>query len=162
MGGRDRRHSPTPATKTCRRGPRLEDDKQRPAKQRHTAKRIFERLREEHGFTGGYTIVKDYVRSAELHSRGDVHSSDPCARRSAGGLRRSTGDDCRLGAEGALPGDGPAALGRLLRRGVSGRDLKRTTSNAPSSWSASKRFCRSSNQADEWAERSRTLPEKRG
>src|SRR5208283_1382824 len=32
-------------------------------------KRIFERLREEHGFTGGYTIVKDYVRSAELHSR---------------------------------------------------------------------------------------------
>src|SRR5450631_982920 len=47
----------------------LEDDKQRPVKQRHTAKRIFERLREEHGFTGGYTIVKDYVRSAELHSR---------------------------------------------------------------------------------------------
>jgi len=47
----------------------LDDDKQRPAKQRHTAKRIFERLREEHGFTGGYTIVKDYVRSAELHSR---------------------------------------------------------------------------------------------
>ena len=47
----------------------LEDDKQRPAKQRHTAKRIFERLKDEHGFTGGYTIVKDYVRSAELHSR---------------------------------------------------------------------------------------------
>jgi transposase len=47
----------------------LEDDKQRPTKQRHTAKRIFERLREEHGFTGGYTIVKDYVRSAELRSR---------------------------------------------------------------------------------------------
>ena len=47
----------------------VEDDKQRPAKQRHTAKRIFERLKEEHGFTGGYTIVKDYVRSAELHSR---------------------------------------------------------------------------------------------
>ena len=32
-------------------------------KQRHTAKRIFERLRDEHGFTGGYTIVKDYVRA---------------------------------------------------------------------------------------------------
>jgi transposase len=47
----------------------LEDDKQRPVKQRHTAKRIFERLKEEHEFTGGYTIVKDYVRSAELHSR---------------------------------------------------------------------------------------------
>jgi transposase len=39
----------------------LEDDKSRPKKQQHTAKRIFERLRDEHGFTGGITIVKDYV-----------------------------------------------------------------------------------------------------
>ena len=31
-------------------------------KQRHTAKRIFERLRDEHGFPGHYTIVKEYVR----------------------------------------------------------------------------------------------------
>ena len=44
----------------------LEDDKQRPRKQRHTAKRIFERLRAEHAYTGGYTIVKDYVRSAKI------------------------------------------------------------------------------------------------
>jgi len=28
-------------------------DKDRPKKQRHTSKRIFERLRDEHGFTGG-------------------------------------------------------------------------------------------------------------
>src|ERR1700690_3083274 len=47
----------------------LEDDQHRPVKQRHTVKRIFERLREEHSLTGGYTIVKDYVRLAELHSR---------------------------------------------------------------------------------------------
>ncbi len=47
----------------------LEDDRQRPAKQRHTAKRIVDRLKEEHGFTGGYTIVKDYVRTATLRSR---------------------------------------------------------------------------------------------
>ena len=33
-----------------------------PRKQRHTAKRIFERLRDEYGFDGQYTIVKDYVR----------------------------------------------------------------------------------------------------
>src|SRR5580692_10248843 len=46
-----------------------EDDKQRPVKQRHTAKRIFERLKEEHGFTGGYTIVKDYVRTATLRGQ---------------------------------------------------------------------------------------------
>ena len=44
----------------------LEDDKQRPRKQRHTAKRIFERLRAEHGYTGGYTIVKDYVRASKI------------------------------------------------------------------------------------------------
>jgi transposase len=47
----------------------LNDDRQRPAKQRHTAKRIFERLKEEHQFTGGYTIVKDYVRTATLRSQ---------------------------------------------------------------------------------------------
>ena len=47
----------------------LETDKTQPAKQRHTAKRIFDRLREEHGFSGGYTIVKDYVRTATLHGR---------------------------------------------------------------------------------------------
>jgi transposase len=47
----------------------LDDDKQRPVKQRHTAKRVWERLREEHQFTGGYTIVKDYLRSSKLGSR---------------------------------------------------------------------------------------------
>jgi transposase len=45
------------------------DDKQRPSKQRHTAKRVWERLKEEHGFAGGYTIVKDYVRSATLRGQ---------------------------------------------------------------------------------------------
>ena len=40
----------------------LDDDHRVPRKQRHTAKRIFERLRDEYGFDGQYTIVKDYVR----------------------------------------------------------------------------------------------------
>ena len=39
----------------------LAADKERPKKQRHTAKRIFERLRDEHGFAGKITIVKDHV-----------------------------------------------------------------------------------------------------
>ena len=39
----------------------LEEDKDRPKKQRHTSKRIFERLRDEYGFTGKITIVKDYI-----------------------------------------------------------------------------------------------------
>jgi transposase len=43
----------------------FEDDKKVLAKQRHTAKRIFDRLRDEHGFTGGYTVVRDYVRERE-------------------------------------------------------------------------------------------------
>ena len=37
----------------------LEADRQVPRKQRHTAKRVFERLRDEHGFDGQYTIAKD-------------------------------------------------------------------------------------------------------
>ena len=47
----------------------LEADRSAPPKQRHTAKRIFERLRDEHGFLGGYTVVKDYVRLSRSRSR---------------------------------------------------------------------------------------------
>ena len=39
----------------------LKEDQALPRKQRHTAKRIWQRLQAE-GFTGGYTIVKDVVR----------------------------------------------------------------------------------------------------
>jgi transposase len=44
----------------------LEGDEARMKKQRHTARRIYDRLKEEHAFTGGYTMVKDYVRAARL------------------------------------------------------------------------------------------------
>ena len=47
----------------------LEADRTAPVKQRHTAKRIFERLRDEHGFGGGYTVVKDYVRASRARGR---------------------------------------------------------------------------------------------
>src|SRR5919199_318042 len=47
----------------------LETDRAAPAKQRHTAQRIFERLRDEHGYAGGYTIVKDYVREQRCRRR---------------------------------------------------------------------------------------------
>jgi transposase len=40
----------------------LERDRQAPKKQRHTAQRLFDRLRAEHQFDGGLTIVKDAVR----------------------------------------------------------------------------------------------------
>ena len=47
----------------------LEADRSAPPKQRHTAKRIHDRLRAEHGFAGGYTIVKDYVRERRQRTR---------------------------------------------------------------------------------------------
>jgi transposase len=47
----------------------LEEDKGQPAKQQHTSKRIFERLRDEHGYAGGITVVKDYVHERRQRSR---------------------------------------------------------------------------------------------
>jgi transposase len=38
-------------------------------KQRHTAHRIFERLRDEQGSHAGYTIVREYVAAAILRTR---------------------------------------------------------------------------------------------
>lgn len=46
----------------------LETDKTTHKKQRHTAKRIYERLREE-GYTGGYTQVKEAVRAIKKKKR---------------------------------------------------------------------------------------------
>src|SRR5262245_6409782 len=40
----------------------LDADATAPKKQRHTAHRIWQRLRDEHAFRGGYTVVKDAVR----------------------------------------------------------------------------------------------------
>jgi transposase len=47
----------------------LAADRSAAPKQRHTAKRIFERLRAEHGYAGGYTSVKDYVREHRARSQ---------------------------------------------------------------------------------------------
>ena len=44
----------------------LESDKTVHPKQRHTGKRIFERLRSEHGYTGGVTVVRDEIRRWKL------------------------------------------------------------------------------------------------
>lgn len=41
----------------------LEQDKTSPPKQRHTIKRIFERLRTEYGYEGGLSVVGDAVRA---------------------------------------------------------------------------------------------------
>ena len=77
----------------------LEGDKSQPRKQRHTAKRIWERLKAEHGFQGSYSVVKDYVRQARLrqkavfvplvHPPGDAQREELLARIAE--LERQTG-----------------------------------------------------------------------
>ena len=60
-----RRRKPRPAQKLGPYRARIEqilkEDQALPRKQRHTAKRIWERLKEA-GFTGGYTAVREAVR----------------------------------------------------------------------------------------------------
>ena len=46
----------------------LASDREAPAKQRHTAKRIFERLRDEHGYSGGLTQVRVAVARLRRHA----------------------------------------------------------------------------------------------
>jgi len=47
----------------------LTADRMAPPKQRHTSKRIFERLRDEYGYSGGITQVKEAVAASRLGSR---------------------------------------------------------------------------------------------
>ena len=47
----------------------LADDKEAPPKQRHTARRIFERLRDEYGYTGCYSQVQTAVKAAKAYSK---------------------------------------------------------------------------------------------
>lgn len=83
-GEPSRRSSPTPKPPRYRRqypktkpkiGPFgvsdeiLDADKTAPAKQRHTAKRIFERLRDEYGYDGGITQVAETVALARRHGK---------------------------------------------------------------------------------------------
>ena len=54
----------------------LKDDRKAPRKQRHTARRIFERLRNEHGYLGKLTIVKQAVADWRRSRRG-LRPPDP-------------------------------------------------------------------------------------
>ena len=67
----------------------LKDDESRPKKQRHTAKRIWERLCKEEGYSGGYTAVKEALgrlrqRTQEvfmplIHRPGEAQVDFACA-----------------------------------------------------------------------------------
>jgi transposase len=47
----------------------LRDDEAAPAKQRHTAAQVWRRLRDEHGYLGGYVQVRRYVAKKRLSHR---------------------------------------------------------------------------------------------
>jgi transposase len=44
----------------------LKQDKEEPKKQRHTARRVYNRLVDEHGYEGGESTVRRYVRQAKV------------------------------------------------------------------------------------------------
>lgn len=74
-------YSPTPPTPLTRPGASvltgleqvieqwLGQDQQRPRKQRHTAKRVFDRLVDEHGYTGTYSPVQRFVKKWNQRAR---------------------------------------------------------------------------------------------
>jgi transposase len=47
----------------------LAADEDAPRKQRHTAMQLFRRLRDEHGFTGGYNAVRRYIGKQRRQQR---------------------------------------------------------------------------------------------
>jgi transposase len=47
----------------------LDADREIPRKQRHTAKRLFDRLKIERGYAGGYTVVKEVVAELKAMKR---------------------------------------------------------------------------------------------
>ncbi len=53
----------------------LDDDKERPKKQRHTARRIYNRLQLEHCYEGAESTVRKYVREAKVR----LGVNAPCA-----------------------------------------------------------------------------------
>ena len=70
----------------------LQDDLKIPKKQRHTAKRIYQRLRDEQSFSGKVAIVKDYVRHSRLTTR-EMCAVVPSSGTRSGRLWRSAGSD---------------------------------------------------------------------
>jgi hypothetical protein len=70
----------------------LRPDKALIKKQRHTAKRIFDRLRDEHEYAGSLTTGTYYARANATH-QGSVCATVASARARASGLWRDTWGD---------------------------------------------------------------------
>jgi hypothetical protein len=99
----------------------LADDKEAPPKQRHTARRIFDRLRDEHGYTGCYSQVQKAVQRAKATSREVfVPLSHPPGHAPVR-LRRSHRRDRRGAGQSSAGCHHAAVLGRLLPLGLPAR-----------------------------------------
>ena len=53
----------------------LENDQEQPKKQRHTSRRVFNRLVAEHGFAGGESTIRRYVRKTKINLGLDLEKS---------------------------------------------------------------------------------------
>ena len=98
----------------------LKEDQAMPRKQRHTAKRLLDRLRAE-GFTGGYTVVKEAVRELTQRQQEVFVPLIQPTRRGAGGFRGGAGEDEWPAAQGGVLRDGIALQRRALCDGVRAR-----------------------------------------
>ena len=108
----------------------LFDDKSRPRKQQHTAKRIFERLRDEYGFTGGLTIVKDYV-APNL-----TPATSPCssAFSSASLMHLCSGIRCNFTPALTISKRGDSYIRRLLIHGARATVARVRSGQMKSAW----------------------------
>lgn len=96
----------------------LQGDREVHRKQRHTAKRVFERLRDEHGVTGGYasaamaayTMVKAFVATQKPAPKPDPGCA---SRRYPAGRCRWIG---RRSGEAGCPSPIPAPFGGEIVR----------------------------------------------
>ena len=118
----------------------LIDDESAPPKQRHTAAQVFRRLRDEHGYRGGYAQVQRYVLKHRRRASGDVHPpGTPAGSAARGRFRTHPRRLPRRSAPGPLPRDGLGLLQRSLRAGAALRTHRgdpRRHGRRPSSSSA--------------------------
>ena len=99
----------------------LEADRFMPRKQRHTARRVYDRLVEEQGFDGSYQIVQRYVKRWRQGHRlpGDGYPGvGVVAGRDAGGFRFGAGRGRGEPDGRALPGRLVPAFEHAVRGGV--------------------------------------------
>jgi len=97
----------------------LEADKKVHAKQRHTGRRLFERLRDEHGYTGGITGVRDEIRRYKQSTQEVFMPLFACAWRSPVRFRRGKGRLSWSSDEGDVLCDVASLQRRILLSGVS-------------------------------------------